>query len=103
MIIGNTNFFSTQLSAAVTGRPQCVEAAQGSAAAADDRRGASPGRGGVEGGDVRVTAAPFAAADANPHSTLAMGGQQSAAVEALLFALIGQHMQARMSTQASRY
>lgn len=98
MIIGNTNKFSMPLPDAVTSRSQRIGGAEKAPAAANDRRGASPGRGGEQGGGVRATAAPFDQADASfTNPAQAMTGHPSAAVEALLFALIGQHMQARLS------
>ncbi|VVE56477.1 hypothetical protein PTE30175_04996 [Pandoraea terrae] len=101
MIIGNTKQ-STPLPAAFAARSRCIgEVARSEAAATEDRRGASPGRGGWEGGGERATAAPLPGATATI-SAQEKSGQQSAAIEALLHVLIGQHMHARMTTQASR-
>ncbi|QHE92870.1 hypothetical protein PI93_013670 [Pandoraea fibrosis] len=102
MIIGNTKQ-TMQPVAAVTAERQRIAAMQRSAAAEDDRRGASPGRGGEEGGGVRATATPTDAAGAHSsshtNSAQAMTGPDSAVVNALLFALIAQRMNTRLAAQ----
>ncbi|VVE87273.1 hypothetical protein [Pandoraea bronchicola] len=102
MIIGNTKQ-TMQSVVAVAAERQRIAAMQRSAAAEDDRRGASPGRGGAEGGGVRATATPTEAANAhstgNTNSAQAMTGPDSAVVNALLFALIAQRMNARLAAQ----
>ncbi|AJF00241.1 hypothetical protein [Pandoraea apista] len=104
MIIGNTKQ-SMQPSAAITAERQRITAMQRSAAAEDGRRGASPGRGGAEGGGVRATATPTDAASAqgtpSTNSAQAMTGPDSAVVNALLFALIAQRMNTRLAAQTA--
>ncbi|WP_353189503.1 hypothetical protein [Pandoraea pnomenusa] len=94
MIIGNTKQ-TMQRTAAITAERQRI--------AGNDRRGASPGRGGEDGGGVRATATPFDPANAQRSTTYsahAMTGPNSAAVDALLFALIAQRMNNRLAAQA---
>ncbi|BDD93910.1 hypothetical protein OYT13_13610 [Pandoraea sp. XJJ-1] len=102
MIIGNTNQTMPR-PAALSGGQQRIAATQRSAAAENDRRGASPGRGGAEGGGVRATAtptdSPIAARADHTHSAHAMTGPDSAIVNALLFALIAQRMNSRLAAQ----
>jgi hypothetical protein len=102
MIIGNTKQ-TMQPTAAITAERQRIAAMQRSAAAEDDRRGASPGRGGEQGGGVRATATPTEAASThsnrNTDSTHAMTGPDSSVVNALLFALIAQRMNTRLAAQ----
>jgi hypothetical protein len=103
MIIGNTKQSTPRPVAAQADR-QRVTATQHSAAVDNDRRGASPGRGGAQGGGVRATATPFDAADVrdtgNTNSGRAMTGPHSADVDALLFALIAQRMNNRLAAHA---
>ncbi|MBN4665805.1 hypothetical protein HUS70_17400 [Pandoraea nosoerga] len=103
MIIGNTKQ-STPRPVAVAAKRQRVAAAQRGAAPENDRRGASPGRGGAQGGGVRATATPFDAADVrdvgHTNSGRAMTGPNSADVDALLFALIAQRMDDRLAAHA---
>ncbi|VVE08276.1 hypothetical protein [Pandoraea terrigena] len=102
MIIGNTKQTMSRPVALSAGQ-QRIAATQRSAAADNDRRGASPGRGGAEGGGVRATATPTDSACAtrasHTHSAQAMTGPDSAVVNALLFALIAQRMNSRMAAQ----
>ncbi|VVD96691.1 hypothetical protein PEP31012_01893 [Pandoraea eparura] len=102
MIIGNTKQTMPHCAALSAGQ-QRIAAMQRSAAAGNDRRGASPGRGGAQGGGVRATATPT---DSNSttrasraSSARAMTGPDSAVVDALLFALIAQRMNSRMAAQ----
>ncbi|VVE61052.1 hypothetical protein PCA31118_00446 [Pandoraea captiosa] len=102
MIVGNTKQ-TMHGATAITAERQRIAARQQSAAADADRRGASPGRGGEEGGGVRATATPTEAANArssNTNSAHAMTGPDSAVVNALLFALIAQRMNTRLAAQA---
>ncbi|AJP57859.1 hypothetical protein UC34_14465 [Pandoraea vervacti] len=103
MIVGNTKQ-TMYGAAAITAERQRIAARQQGAAADADRRGASPGRGGEEGGGVRATATPTDAANArsnrNTNSAHAMTGPDSAVVNALLFALIAQRMNTRLAAQA---
>ncbi|VVD67713.1 hypothetical protein [Pandoraea anhela] len=102
MIVGNTKQ-TMYGAAAISAERQRISAKQQSAAADTDRRGASPGRGGEEGGGVRATATPAEVANArsssNTHSAQAMTGPESAVVNALLFALIAQRMNNRLAAQ----
>ncbi|WP_087687092.1 hypothetical protein [Pandoraea sp. PE-S2R-1] len=99
MIIGITKQ-TTLGTAGLTASQQRVRAMQRSAAAQDDRRGASPGRSGEDGGGVHATATPFGTAGTQrTNQALAMTGPTSAAVEALLFALIAQRMNTRLAAQ----
>ncbi|VVD85672.1 hypothetical protein PCA20602_01361 [Pandoraea capi] len=101
MIVGNTKQ-TMHGAAAISAERQRISAKQQSAAADTDRRGASPGRGGEEGGGVRATATPAEVANArssNTHSAHAMTGPDSAVVNALLFALIAQRMNNRLAAQ----
>ena len=100
MIVGNTK--QTMYGAiAISAERQRIARRQQSAAADTDRRGASPGRGGEDGGGVRATATPFDPANGHAtHSAHAMTGFGSAAVDALLFALIAQRMNNRLAAQA---
>lgn len=92
MIIGDTKQ-PTQRTEAITAQRQRI--------GGNDRRGASPGRGGEDGGGVRATATPFDPANGHAtHSAHAMTGFGSAAVDALLFALIAQRMNNRLAAQA---
>lgn len=102
MIIGNTKQMM-QRTAAIPAGQQRITAVQRSAVAENDRRGESPGRGGAEGGGVRATATPADATHTgsagNTNSAHAMTGPDSAVVNALLFALIAQRMNARLAAQ----
>lgn len=101
MIVGNTKQ-TMYGAAAISAERQRISAKQQNAVADTDRRGASPGRGGEEGGGVRATATPTEVANArnnNTNSAHAMTGPDSAVVNALLFALIAQRMNNRLAAQ----
>lgn len=101
MIVGNTKQ-TMHGAAAISAERQRITAKQREAVADTDRRGASPGRGGEEGGGARATATPTDVTNArssNTNSAHAMTGPDSATVTALLFALIAQRMNNRLAAQ----